>query len=114
MRLMTMLVLVLSAGCATAPNAEQFNSNTVSREAEGYNHYLAGVLYQRNGRFDEAAREFRKASDLLPDSTLLNIRLVQFYIDVQDYGNAEVMCKRVLKRVPNDASLAPRRAAHRV
>ncbi len=105
MRLMTTIVLAISAGCATAPSAEQFSNNSVSREAEGYNHYLAGVLYQRNGQFDQAAQEFRKASDLLPDSTLLNIRLVQFYIDVQDYENAEIMCKRVLKRVPDDASL---------
>ncbi|GMV94982.1 MAG: hypothetical protein AMXMBFR82_47600 [Candidatus Hydrogenedentota bacterium] len=105
MRIMTLIVLVLSAGCATAPNAEQFNSNGASREAQGYNHYLSGVLYQRNGQFEEAAEEFRKASDLLPDSTLLSIRLVQFYIDVQDYENAEVMCRRVLERVPDDASL---------
>lgn len=105
MRIMTLIVLALSAGCATAPNAEPFNNSGLSREAQGYNHYLSGVLYQRNGQFDEASREFRKASDLLPDSTLLSIRLVQFYIDVQDYENAEVMCRRVLERVPDDASL---------
>jgi tetratricopeptide (TPR) repeat protein len=103
--MMTMIVLVISAGCATAPNAQQFNNSGVSREAQGYNHYLSGVLYQRNGQFDKAAEEFRKASDLLPDSMLLSIRLVQFYIDVQDYENAEVMCRRVLERVPDDASL---------
>ena len=105
MRLMTMIVLAISAGCATAPNAEQFNSNGISREAQGYNHYLAGVLHQRNGQFDEAGKEFRRASDLLPDSTLLHVRLVQFYIDMQDFENAEIMCKRVLERVPGDASL---------
>jgi len=105
MRLMTLIVLMISAGCATAPNAEQFHGNGISREAQGYQHYLAGVLYQRNGQFDDAAEEFRKASDLLPESTLLHVRLVQYYIDMQDYENAEVMCKRVLKRVPNDASL---------
>jgi tetratricopeptide (TPR) repeat protein len=105
MRLMTMIVMILSAGCATAPNAQQFNSNGMSDEARAYNHYLAGVLYQRNGKSEEAAEEYRKASDLLPESTLLNVRLVQFYIDMQDFENAEIMCRRVLERVPNDASL---------
>lgn len=105
MRMMTMIVLAISAGCATAPNAQPFNSSSISPEAQGYNHYLSGVLYQRNGQFDEAAEEFRKASDLLPDSMLLSVRLVQFYIDAQDYENAEVMCRRVLERAPEDASL---------
>ena len=105
MRVFTLLLLALSLGCATTPNAQPFDARGASPEAQGYAHYLAGVYYQRNGRDEEAAKEFRKASDLLPESPTLNIRLVQFYIDVQDFENAEVMCRRVLEQAPNDASL---------
>ena len=105
MRVFTLLLMALSLSCATTPNAQPFDGQGASPEAQGYTHYLAGVYYQRNGRAEEAAKEFRKASDLLPESPTLNIRLVQFYIDVQDYANAEVICRRVLEQVPDDASL---------
>lgn len=105
MRMIALILFMLSAGCATTPDAASFDAVGGSPRAEGYTHYLAGVYYQRNGRIEDAAREYRKASDLLPDSLSLHIRLIQFFIDIQDFENAEVMCKRMLDKVPNDASL---------
>lgn len=98
-------LLVLWSACATAPDAQSAAPEQRGRQSDAYTHYLVGVIHQRAGEYEEALKEFRKASDLAPGSLSLDIRLIQYYVDLQDYPNAEQMCKRVLEQRREDASL---------
>ena len=103
---MVLATAVLVSGCVTMPAAWPGDArDALSPEARAYQHYLLGVIHQRNGRFEEAAVDYREAVGLYPDSVALLRDLTYLYIRLQDYENAREMCVRALEYRPDDVGL---------
>ncbi|MBN2310450.1 MAG: tetratricopeptide repeat protein [Candidatus Hydrogenedentes bacterium] len=106
MRTLALAALVALTGCMSMAGPWSGERDAgLSPEAQAYNHYLAGVIHERNGRFELAAEEYRKAADRYPDSPGLLLELTQLYFGLQDYENARAVCSRALELRPDDASL---------
>ena len=100
------LVVCALAGCATSRAPEDENApRASSARANAINHYLVGVVHQRNGRFEEAIAEFRKASDFSPADVRLLKKLIRSYTLIHDFENAWLMCKRAVQIEPGDPVL---------
>lgn len=104
--LATLLALAL-AGCAglTSPHVPDAPGGAGSDQAQAINHYLAAVIHEELGQFDEALEELRKAADLSPHSIALQIRLLGAYYMSRDYESAAVMAERAIKREPENVIL---------
>lgn len=76
-----------------------------SPRATAIAHYLTGIIYDRDGRLEEAVAELQKAVDLVPESTSLTLSLMNSYVRLQDYESARVYCEKAVDRRPDDPSL---------
>lgn len=96
-------ILVLAAGCASTSGssraAEAGPSATLSKEdrSKAITHYLSSIVYRRAGQVDEAIQELRKAADLSPDSTKLQVNLLGAYYLNEDFENAAIMAERAIR-----------------
>ena len=90
------LISLVLVSCVTTPDLRGGDPET-SPEAEGYNHYIAGIMLDKDGKAEAALEEFQKASDMLPESSELNWRLLNSYIEANDLAKAEKACNRLLK-----------------
>lgn len=111
MRWLTFLLAVFFVGCASTLDTQLANADSPFSGGQGgsgaraMNHYLASVVYERTRQLDEAIGELRKASDLVPDSTALRIKLLGAYYLREDYENAEVMARYAIEKEPNNTLL---------
>jgi tetratricopeptide (TPR) repeat protein len=106
MRPLILVVVVFVAGCATTPGmqADAVWMGSTPR-AQAFNHYLAGVIYLKNGRFEDAAASWRHVVELTPQSTSVAIELVQLYTSLQEHDEARQVCEMLVGRNPDDATL---------
>jgi len=100
-------LMILAAGCAStsgAPGATQPRGATLSKEdrSKAITHYLSSIVYRRSGRADDAIRELRRAADLSPDSTRLQVNLLGAYYLNEDFENAATMAERAVRKEPNN------------
>ncbi|GMV99228.1 MAG: hypothetical protein AMXMBFR84_03670 [Candidatus Hydrogenedentota bacterium] len=103
---LSMTLLLVAAGCLTVPGSDSLDGVAASTpRARAFNHYLAGVIHQRNGRFEEAAKEYKVAAKLLPDSPGLQTEMAQFFYLLQDFDSAAEACQRALELNPGEAGL---------
>jgi tetratricopeptide (TPR) repeat protein len=72
---------------------------TVSSEGAG--HMQAGVDAHKQGRFDVAIAEFRKATETDPTLIEAFLNLGEEYVNIHDYGAAIAPLKRALELDPN-------------
>jgi protein O-GlcNAc transferase len=68
---------------------------------EGAQHMQAGVEAHRQGRFDVAIAEFRKATETDPTLVQAFLNLGEEYMQTRDYGAAIVPLKRALELRPD-------------
>lgn len=61
-------------------------------------HINLGVAYERQGKFDHAIEEFKKASKRLPAAYLY---LGNIYMQKEDFDEAEKYYKKAIKKQPN-------------
>ncbi len=61
-------------------------------------HINLGVAYERQGKFDNAIEEFKKASKKLPTAYLY---LGNVYMQKEDFNEAERYYKKAIKKQPN-------------
>ena len=73
-------------------------SQTLSPEAQ--EHLQAGVEAEKNGHFELAIAEFRKATELEPTIAAGFVSLAQAYLENHDYGGAIPPLKQALKLNP--------------
>lgn len=100
--------LLVLAGCASVPTAwsgDAGGQEELSPRARAINHYLAGVIHRRNGRFEQAAEHMHQASDLMPESAKLALESAQVYLGLEDLQNARLMCERAVESEPENAAL---------
>ncbi len=108
--IVTILVAVLT-GCATRHPREFEGARVisptsgVSPRADAIAHYLAAVVYQRSGRFEDAARELQAASDLLPSDFDLALATTQGYMLLKNDDKAVAACQRAVAARPNDLAI---------
>ena len=111
MRLICVAMLVFLSGCETSLR-EQLGGiiggdghRKPSARAEAINHFLAASVYEREGKFDRATAEMRKAWKLAPDSLTLSTHLITAYLATQDYENAREAAEEALARHDKNANL---------
>ena len=94
-------------GCASSPGhgAAPKSGAAATSEAQGLAHYLAAAMLERQGKFEEAVAELRKASDTCPGSPALSVKLVFAYMRMSDLENARVMCERAVAASPENAQM---------
>jgi len=74
-------------------------------DARAYSHYITSVVYHRNGRFEDAVDELRRAVDLAPAEMSLRLKLVRSYMRLRDLDSARRMCEEALELSPDDPAL---------
>ncbi len=67
---------------------------------EGAQHMQAGVEAQKQGQFDVAIKEFRKATQSDPNLAEAFLDLGEVYLETRDYGAAVTTLKRALELSP--------------
>ncbi|MCH8203716.1 MAG: tetratricopeptide repeat protein [Candidatus Hydrogenedentes bacterium] len=102
-------LVVLVAGCASTrdgPEAGRPRAAALSKEdqSEAITHYLSSIVYRGMGQVDEAIRELRKAADLSPDSTRLQVNLLGAYYLNEDFENAATMAERAIRKEPKNSA----------
>jgi len=103
-----MVAALMAAGCAKSPRSGAGRNSVGGQPRQGaaaYNHYLAGAMLEKQGRFDESLDEMRKAAELAPDSQTLTLRLVRAYLRQEDYDSALIMAERAVKQLPDNANI---------
>ncbi len=68
-------------------------------------HLALGTIYERTGKADKAAREFRAALKAYPAGSEAKSRLARYYLKAGRIKEAEVMLAKGLKQAPGDAGL---------
>lgn len=110
-RLAVLLVGLILAGCATTTGRAASNDAgkpgalTKEQRAEAMSHYLASVIYERQGEIANAIEELRKAADIAAGSQELVVRLLGAYYVNEDYENAAAMAERAVAADPNSVIL---------
>ena len=109
--MLTCVLLALVIGCATTDNAPSIAAADrpptlvdASDQSEAITHYLSSMVYQRTGQIEEAIRELRRAADLSPGSTNLQVRLLGAYFVNEDFENAATMAERAVKYEPTNVA----------
>lgn len=102
------MAAVAVSGCAKSPRTSP-RRNVMERQqrqgAAAYTHYLTGTMLEKQGRYDEALEEIRKAAELSPESQTLTLRLVRAYLRQEDYANALTMAERAAVQIPDNANI---------
>lgn len=111
MRLLSSLSFLLLVGCGTAASPGLQHgfaagaSQASSPRAEALAHYLAALIHQRNGRYEEYVEELTQAARLAPESTGILARLGEAHMRRQDYAKARDAYARAVRQSPDDAVL---------
>lgn len=112
MRILSMFVLVVCAGCAatlegTVASAAEDLGPPPKRtdKAKAINHYLASLMYERRGDFERALAELEKASLLEPNSESLRMKLLGAYYLSEDFENAAKAAERAVEDDPDNVLL---------
>ncbi len=77
----------------------------VTPRAESYSRFLAAVMLEHNGDFNQAIDNLERAAALAPESTTLNLRLIRIFVRIQDYADARKIAERTLEQNPDNANL---------
>ena len=64
-----------------------------------------GLVFDRMKQYDSSLYYFRKASELVPDSTYLIQNIAYGYIQLNDWDNAITYFNKYLQKFPNDANI---------
>jgi tetratricopeptide (TPR) repeat protein len=105
------MAVLLLAGCQTVSggsltsNDKWAASGEGSPQAKAYAHYLASVVYTRNGDQNKALDEMRQVAELDPNALTPTLRLVRSYLRAQDYDKALEMAERAVKQKPDQVNL---------
>ncbi len=105
------MVVVLLAGCVSSPIVgvrEAILHNKLRgdvAETESISHFLASVVYQGLGDYEESAKHLKIALEKSPDSTQLLLRLVGTYVVLEDFEGALKACENTIKTDPKNPSL---------
>jgi len=86
-------------------NIEELKPRKPSERADALSHFIAGCVYERGGKTDQAIHEFVTAAKLTPDSPTLTLHLVRAYVRIQDYDNAQAMAEKAVKLIPDNANI---------
>lgn len=113
MRALASLVFLFVAGCgATFSPGFGFTHGIVAGStaatpdrADALAHYLAAIMYQRDGRYEQYIEELRKASELAPGSSTILSRLGEAYMRMQEYDKARETYEKAVREAPDDAVL---------
>ena len=101
-----LIVLAPMWGCVSAPGHSATSKGVAATpEAQGMAHYLAAAMLERQGKFEDAVAEIRKASDASPASPSLSVKLVFAYLRLNDIENARIMCERAVAASPENAQM---------
>ena len=70
-------------------------------------HFDLGMVYEREGRFNEAEREYKTALDMFPPEQRRNVQmtLARFYMDRERLPEAEPLLQELLVQAPDDPVL---------
>lgn len=116
-RLMNIALLLLAlSSCVTAneggratidPRGDHWRNApaAASPRAQAYAHYLAGLVLERQGRYDESLAEMARVMELDKDAATPALRLIRAYVRREEYEKALALAERALKQQPDRANL---------
>ncbi len=104
------LLLIALAGCATVSYFAGIDSffgrpEPVTRQARAYAQHLAGVIYERQGKFDQAIVAWQKVIELDEKALAPRLRLVGAYARQGDNEKAMATCWEALQHFPDKSEL---------
>lgn len=108
MRYLSLLFLVILPSCAHFEAAVQAQAERLALRhkptprSEAMAHYLAAVMHERRGRFDEAMRDLRAAARLAPDAPTLQVKLIAAHLRLQEYEEARDVAERAVAANPDN------------
>jgi tetratricopeptide (TPR) repeat protein len=76
--------------------------NKPTPRAEAMAHYMAAVIHERRGRFDQAMHETRAASRLAPEAQTLQVKLIAAHLRLQEFEEARLVAERAVAVNPDD------------
>ncbi len=85
--------------------AEKELQQAASAEALPFAHYYLGVLYQKTGRFEQAAAEFEEENEVAPDNPWGYKDLSDLKLDRGDAAGAVVLLQKGTTRNPDASEL---------
>ncbi len=98
--LTAVLCLVFGLGCLTAVSAQS------PEAADLQSHFSKAVEYQKKGKLDLAAKEYRYILKVRPDIEPVLMNLGIIYIQQHQLTGAETLFRHVLKVNPKNAQAA--------
>ncbi len=95
----------IRAAAKNYEEAERYYRSAISHAlARGDYYNDLGVVLQARGAYAEAARNFRAALALMPDTGPIYVNLVRCQLALQDVGEAEAMARDYVRAQPNAES----------
>lgn len=74
-------------------------------QAKAISHFLASVIYERQGDQDRAAAELALVAQHDPDAVTPTLRMIRNHLRAQDYDQALAMCERAVQQAPDRPNL---------
>ncbi len=110
MKTFTISLAISLAGCATTMTSAQANAAGprgvfASDSSAAFNHYLASIVLEKQGKVEEAIAELRKAADLAPEAAAIQMKLLAVYYYNRNFEDALVMAQRVVDHDPENVRM---------
>lgn len=110
MKAFTMSLAISLAGCASTMTGAQANAASpriafASDTSAAFGHYLSSIVLEKQGKIEEAVSELRKAADLAPEATAIQMKLLAVYYYNRNFEDALVMARRVVDHDPGNVRM---------
>jgi tetratricopeptide (TPR) repeat protein len=100
------LCAALFVGCASMSAVRNdANADVLAARKESYTHFIRSQMLQREGHFEEALEEMRKAAETADDPLPILRRLIWGYYRLNDFEGALEMSIKSVEAAPEDGTL---------
>ncbi len=105
---MTIVAVILAiAGCVSTLHSHipWREHQPTSSKGRAYAHYIASVVYERQGNLEKALTEMEKTAELDQEAFTPALRLIRAHLRSKNYEDALAMSERLVQQAPERANL---------